>query len=95
MSANFRNPSSRDRELKHQKNIKKLQFLARKVINLLITQKPLDVQNWNLDTVWMLINALRKPSLGAPGLASTSLHAENGQKVDEFVPMYLGKYRYW
>ena len=36
----------------------------------------------------VLINALSKPSLGAPGHATKILQAENGQKVDEFEPIY-------
>ena len=42
----------------------------------------------------MLINALCKPSLGAPGHVTKILQAENGQKVDEFETIYLGNYRY-
>ena len=32
--------------------------------------------------------------LGAPGNVTKILAAENGQKVDEFEPIYLGKYRF-
>ena len=46
-------------------------------------------------TMWVLINALCKPSLRAPGHVTKMLHAENGQKVDEFELIYLGNYRYW
>ena len=42
----------------------------------------------------MLMNALCKPSLGASGLVNKILQAENGQKVDEFEPIYLGNYQY-
>ena len=45
--------------------------------------------------MWVRINGLCKSSLGAPGNATKILHAKNGQKVDEFVPIYLGTYRYW
>ena len=37
----------------------------------------------------MLINVLCKSSLGAPGLVTKILQAENGQKVDELEPIYL------
>ena len=37
---------------------------------------------------------LGKPSLGTPGHVNKMLHAENGQKVDDFEPIYLGKYQY-
>ena len=40
------------------------------------------------------MNALHKPSLVAPGHVTKILQAENGQKVDEFEPIYLGNYRY-
>ena len=50
-----------------KKKHKKRQFLAWKFINSLIIPKPLDVQSWNLDTMWVVMNALGKPSLGAPG----------------------------
>ena len=33
--------------------------------------------------MWKLINALGKPSLGAPVHVTKILHAENGQKLDE------------
>ena len=59
------------------------------------TQKPLDVQSWNLCTIWVLINGLCKPSLGAPGNETKMLQAENEQKVDDFDTMNLGNYRYW
>ena len=32
--------------------------------------------------------------LGAPGHVTKMLHAENGQKVDDFEAMYLGKYQF-
>ena len=32
---------------------------------------------------------------GRPGRVTKILQAENGQKVDEFEPIYLGNYRYW
>ena len=35
-----------------------------------------------------------QPSLGASGRVNKALRAENGQKVDEFGPIYLGNYRY-
>ena len=71
------------------KNLKKRRFWAWKFSNLLITQKPLDVQSWNLNTIWVLINALCKPSLGAPGHVTKILLATSGQKVDKFDPIYL------
>ena len=42
----------------------------------------------------MLMNALFKSSLGAPGLVTKILQAENGQKVDKFEPIYLGNNQY-
>ena len=53
------------------------------------------MQSWNFDTMWVLINALCKPSLGAPGHVTKILQAKGGQKVDDFEPIYLGNYRYW
>ena len=44
--------------------------------------------------MWALIKASCKPSLKAPGYVTKILQAENGQKVDEFEPIYLGNYRY-
>ena len=38
------------------------------------------------------INALRKPSLGAPDYVTKILPAKSGQKVDDFEPIYLGNY---
>ena len=45
--------------------------------------------------MWVHMNALCKPSLGALGHVTKILQAENftGQKV-EFEPIYLGHYRY-
>ena len=40
--------------------------------------------------MWVLMNALSKPSLVTPGHVTKILQAKNGQKVDEFEPMYLG-----
>ena len=37
--------------------------------------------------MWVLMNALCKPSLGVPGHVTKILLAENGQKVDEFEPI--------
>ena len=42
--------------------------------------------------MWVLINGLCKPSLEAPGHVTKVLQAENGQKVDDFEPIRLGKY---
>ena len=56
------------------------------------------MQIWNLGAMWVLMNALCKPSLGAPDHITKILQAENGQKVKEFEPIYLGTvitYRYW
>ena len=39
------------------------------------------------------MSASYKPSLGAPGHVIEILQAENGQNVDEFEPIYLGKHR--
>ena len=43
----------------------------------------------------VLINALRKPSLGALGYKTKILQVKSGQKVDDFEPIYLGNYHYW
>ena len=40
----------------------------------------------------MFMKAKCAPSLGAPGYVTGILQAENKQKVDEFEPIYLGKY---
>ena len=40
------------------------------------------------------MNALCKPSLGALGYLTKILQIKNGQKVDEFESIYLGKYQY-
>ena len=61
---------------------KKRQFLAWKFIISPITQKPLDVRSWNLDTMWVLVNSSWKPSLGVHGNVTKLLQAENRQKVD-------------
>ena len=53
------------------------------------------MQSWTLDTIWVLMIALCKPSLGAPSHVTKILHAKSGQKVDDFEPIYLGNYRYW
>ena len=44
--------------------------------------------------MWVLMNALCKPSLGAPGRVTKILQAKNGQEVDDFGPIYLGNYQY-
>ena len=41
----------------------------------------------------MLIIALCKPSLGTLGHVTKILQAKNGQKVDDFEPIYLVNYR--
>ena len=71
-----------------------MQFLAWKFINLPITQKPLGVHCRNLYTMSLIINGSCKPSLGATGSVTKMLQAGNEQKVDEFEPIYLGKYRF-
>ena len=45
--------------------------------------------------MWVLMNALCKPSLGVRDHATKILQAENVQKVNEFEPIYLDNYRYW
>ena len=74
MCASFGDPRSRDRELRLKKNI------YWKFTNSPITQKPLYLQNWNLDTMWVLMIALCKPSLGAPSHVTKILQTENLQK---------------
>ena len=44
--------------------------------------------------MWVLINALCKPSLGVPGYVTKILQAKNEQKLDEFEPKYLGDYQH-
>ena len=63
------------------KNIKKRQFLTWKFINSSITQKSLKVQRWNSNTRWVLMNALRKPSLEVPGHVTIIVQAENVKKL--------------
>ena len=42
--------------------------------------------------MWVRINGLCKLSLGeAGGHVTKILRAENGQKVDDFEPIYIGK----
>ena len=41
-----------------------------------------------------VMHGLCKPSMVAAGHVTKILQAENGLKVDEFEPIYLGKYRY-
>ena len=77
------------------KKKKKRRCLAWKFINLPLTQKPLGVESWNLYTMCLLRNDLRKPSLEAPGHVNKMLLAKNRQKVDDFKSIYLSKYRYW
>ena len=74
---------------------KKRRFVAWKFVNSPIAQKPLDVQSWNLNAMWVLIIALCKPRLEAPGHVIKISRDKNGQKVDEFESIYLGNYRYW
>ena len=45
MCANFGDPKSPNRELRHKKKRKKRQFLGQKFIILLIAQKPIDLQS--------------------------------------------------
>ena len=40
------------------------------------------------------MNAFSEPILGATSHVTVILQAKNEQKVDEVVPIYLGKYRY-
>ena len=84
MCANFEDQRSRDRELRHKKNIKKRRFLDWKVINWLIIPKPLDVQSWNSGTMRLLTNASCKPSLATPGYVTKILQAENGKNSRQF-----------
>ena len=52
------------------------------------------MQSSNFDTMWMLINTLLTPCLGAPGHMTNILQAENERKADEFEPIYFGNHRY-
>ena len=85
MCGNFGYPRSRYRELK----LKKRQVLAWKVIKSLIIPKPLNAQSWSLETMWVLINASCKPSLGVPGHVTKILQAENGQKSGRVLNRYI------
>ena len=40
------------------------------------------------------MNGLCKPGLRVPGHVTKTLQAENEQKVGDFEPIYLGKYRF-
>ena len=68
--------------------------MAWKFFDSPLSQKPSGVHK-NSYTMWMLINALCKPSSGAPGSVTKMLHTKKGQKLDNFEPVYLGKYRFW
>ena len=46
------------------------------------------------NVVWVLADAVCKPSLGAFGHVTKILQAENKQKVDEFESIYFGNYQY-
>ena len=39
--------------------------------------------------MWVIINGLHKPSLGAPGHVIKILQAENGQKVNKNEPILM------
>ena len=39
----------------------------------------------------VIMNGFCKPSLWAPGHVTEMLQAENGQKMDDFEPIYLSK----
>ena len=45
--------------------------------------------------MWVLMNALHKTSLRTLGPVTNILKVKNGQKLDEFEPIYVGNYRYW
>ena len=81
MCANFGDPRSRDHESRHKKKIKNRQNLARKVNNSLIIPKALDGQIWILGSMWVFMNALWKPSLGAPGPWPKCYGAKMGKKL--------------
>ena len=52
------------------------------------------MHSWNLYTMWAIINASCKPSLGALGHVTKMLQAENEQKVDNLELIYLGKHQF-
>ena len=67
------------------------------LINSLIIPVPLDMQSWNLDTMWIVgayVSLMQTKFEGARSQDQT-FTAENGQKVNESEPIYLGNYRYW
>ena len=70
-------------------------FLAWTIINSPVTQIPLGVHNWNLYTMFVIVNGSGKPSLGATGHVIKMLQAKNGQKVDDLELLPLGKYQFW
>ena len=72
------------------KKHKKRRFSAWKFVNSPVTQKPLDVQTWNLDAIRVLMIALRKLSLRVPGHVTKILQVENGQKLtnlNRYIPV--------
>ena len=88
MSTNFRDPRSRDCELRQKKIIKKCDFLFK---NLMICLQAAQLKFY---TMWVIISGSCKPSLRAPGHMTKLLQAENMLKVCDFEPIYIGKYRF-
>ena len=82
MCANFEDPRSRNCEWRQKKHEKNNDFWFEKLLPVITyNSKPLDVQSWNLDTMWMHPNALCKLSWGAPGHVTKILQAENGKTL--------------
>ena len=94
MFANFEESRSRDRDLETRNFEKKLSFLSRKFINLLIAINLLNVERWNLSTTWVQIEIICAPSLEAPSQVIAISVAKNQQKVDNFKSAYLGYYQH-
>ena len=44
--------------------------------------------------MWVIVNGSCKRSLWEPARVTKMLQAENGQKVDDFQPIFIGKYRF-
>ena len=85
MCVTFGDPRSRYRELRH----KKQQILAWKVIYSRIIPKLLDVQSWNSGTMWVLMNALCKPSLGAIGHVTKILQTKKLTILNPYISVII------
>ena len=90
----FWGPRSRDRELTNKKTIKKTALFGLKIYYFV----------YNSETTWRAqlkfvhnVGACKwfvQTEFGGPGLVIKMLQAENGKKMDDFEPIYPGKYRF-